>query len=55
MAPELDQHFHVLRDIDYLILKDISVISPSIGEILYLNMSHPRGLFHIMYLIIYVV
>ena len=52
MAPELDQHLHVLRDIDYLILKDISVTSPPIGGILYLNMSHP---IHIMYLIIYVV
>ena len=34
MAPELDQHLHVLRDIDYLILKDISVTSPPIGGIL---------------------
>ena len=55
MAPELDQHLHVLRDTDYLILKDISITSPPIGGSLYLNMSHPRGLFHIMYLIIYVV
>ena len=55
MAPVLDQHLHVLRDIDYLILKDISVTSPPIGGILYLNMSHLRGLFHLMYLIIYVV
>ena len=53
----LDQHLHVLRDIDYLILKDISVTSPPIGGILYLNMSHPRGFFHIMYLcsLVYVV
>ena len=55
MEPELDQHLHVLRDINYLIPKDISVTSPPIGGILYRNMSHPRGLFHIMYLIIYVV
>ena len=31
MAPEWDQNLHVLRDTDYLVLKDISITSPPIG------------------------
>ena len=49
MVPEWDRHLHVLRDTD----KDFSLTSPPIGGIPYLNLSHPRGLFHILYLISY--
>ena len=50
-----DQHLRVLRDADYPILKDISVISLPIGGILYLLTSHPQELFHVVFLIICVV
>ena len=42
-------------DTDYPVLRNISAISPLTGGILYLHMLRLRGLFHLMYIIIYVV
>ena len=52
MALELDQLLHILRDADYLILKNIFA---SIGGIPCLNIAHPWGPFHIVCLIICVI